>query len=181
MRRALVCLMLLLLPATSVANDWDALDSPTAIVLMRHALAPGTGDPAGFDLDDCGTQRNLDSRGRDQARGIGAALRARGIDIAAVWTSQWCRSHETATLLDVAAVTEVPSLNSFFSDRSRAGQQTDAVLDRLGNHDGGRLVLVTHQVNITALSGVFPRSGEMIVAEMESGDLTVTGRILIGP
>lgn len=181
MRQALVCLILLLLPAASGASDWGALDSPTAIVLMRHALAPGTGDPAGFDIDDCSTQRNLDARGRDQARGVGAALRARGIDFDAVWTSQWCRCRETAALLDVGSVTDVPPLDSFFSNRSRAGQQTHAALDLLRRHDGGRLVLVTHQVNITALTGVFPRSGEMIVAELEGGDLTVTGRILIGP
>lgn len=84
------------LPAS--ANDWDALDQPGAVAIMRHALAPGTGDPADFELDDCSTQRILSDAGRDQARRIGAAFRERGITFDRVLTSQWCRTTETAEL-----------------------------------------------------------------------------------
>ena len=75
----LVAFLLLVLPTPLWANDWDALRAPGAIALMRHAIAPGGGDPAGFVLGDCSTQRNLDNRGRDQARRTGEALRAQGI------------------------------------------------------------------------------------------------------
>jgi phosphohistidine phosphatase SixA len=181
MRHLLFCLILAVLPSALLANDWEALESPTAIALMRHALAPGTGDPANFDVDDCSTQRNLDDRGREQARRIGAALRERGVVFDGIWTSQWCRCRETAQLLDMGAVREVPPLNSFFGRRGHEEAQTQATLDLLAGIDDARLMLVTHQVNITALTGVFPRSGEIVVAERTADGLTVTGQILIDP
>lgn len=178
----IICLLwAICLPALAAANDWVALESPTAVALMRHALAPGTGDPTNFDLDDCATQRNLDDRGRAQARAIGAELRARGIVFDAVWTSQWCRCVETAELLALGTAQEIPSLNSFFQRRDRAEAQTAATRAALQTHSGGRLLLVTHQVNITALSGVFPGSGEIIVMDRRGDGLEVTGRILIAP
>lgn len=181
MRRFLFAFFCFLLPTIAAANDWAALERPGAIAIMRHALAPGTGDPARFDVTDCTTQRNLDDRGRDQARRIGAALRGRGIAFDAVWTSQWCRCRDTARLLDLGEVTEKPPLNSFFQSRENEQAQTRATLDLLAGAQGARLMLVTHQVNITALTGVFPRSGEIVVAELRDGALQVTGRILIDP
>ncbi|MEL7014159.1 MAG: histidine phosphatase family protein [Pseudomonadota bacterium] len=169
------------LPLASMANDWSALDSPTAIVLMRHALAPGTGDPANFALDDCSTQRNLDARGRAQASRIGDELRDRGIEFDAVWTRQWCRCRETAQLLALAPVTDEPALNSFFRTRSRGPVQSASVIEALTKRDIGRVLLVTHQVNVTALTDIFPASGEMIVAELGETGLEVTGRIEISP
>ena len=117
--------ILFLLPASVAANDWDALTEPGAFAIMRHALAPGTGDPADFRLDDCTTQRNLDARGREQARAIGAAFRDRGITFDVVLTSQWCRTRETAELLGLGEVVEAPALNSFFQ-RLRAARSADA-------------------------------------------------------
>lgn len=156
---------------------------PGAILLMRHALAPGTGDPAHFDLEDCGTQRNLSDEGRAQARAIGVALEERGIRVDEVLTSQWCRCRETAQLLDLGTVSDFPPLNSFFRDRSTAAAQTLATLDHLADlPDDHRPLLVTHQVNISALAGVFPRSGELIVVDIsEAGHVDVLGRILIDP
>lgn len=181
MIRAL-CLIAMLLPVSAVADDWDALKRAGAVALMRHALAPGTGDPAGFALLDCTTQRNLDQRGRDQARETGEALRRNGVEFDSVWTSQWCRSRDTAELMEMGAVQEVPSLNSFFANRARSGAQTAATLERIEMAEGQRILMVTHQVNITALTGIVPRSGEIIVAQMrEDGELEVTGRILIAP
>lgn len=181
MRLMLAALFLSICAQLAAAQDWEAVESPTAIVILRHALAPGGGDPAGFVLGECSTQRNLDARGRAQAARIGAELRARGIDFDAVWTSQWCRSAETAELLGLGAVQDVPALNSFFSNRARGPRQTRALLELLRDHAGGRLMLVTHQVNITALTEVFPRSGEMVVFEMKNGTPLVTGRILVDP
>lgn len=174
------CLILLLLPAAAAANDWDALSQPGAIAVMRHALAPGTGDPAGLTIGDCATQRNLDDRGRDQARAIGQAFRDRGVTFDTVFTSQWCRTRDTAELLDIGPVTEAPALNSFFGDFSTRDRQT-AETRALIAATPGRLMLVTHQVNISALTGRSTRSGEVLVIRLTGDGAEVLGSILIAP
>jgi phosphohistidine phosphatase SixA len=177
--RCVSVLALAVLPGLAVAQDLSPLSSPGAVGLLRHAIAPGTGDPENFNLDDCATQRNLSEEGRAQARRIGEAVRAAGIDIDRVWTSQWCRARHTAELLDLAPVEELPALNSFFRERTSGPEQTEAVRDALaGLPDGERAILVTHQVNITALTDVFPASGEMVVVDVDNdGTFEVTGRI----
>ncbi|MGG7564746.1 histidine phosphatase family protein [Rhodovulum sp. DZ06] len=143
----------------------DALSGPGPLVVMlRHALAPGTGDPAGFTLGDCSTQRNLDDRGRAQAARIGAALREAGFAPDAVLTSGWCRCRETAELIGLGAPERFQPLDSFFGNRAEGPAQTAALKARLAAMgDGEKLLLVTHQVNITALTGIFPSSGEAVV------------------
>ena len=169
--------------ARASPEGWEALRQPGAIAIMRHAVAPGGGDPAGFRLDDCTTQRNLDQRGRAQARAVGAAFRADGIAVDRVMSSEWCRCRETAELLALGKVEAWPSLNSFFSDGARRGQQTAATRDLLASlPKGQRAVLVTHQVNISALTGAYPASGEIFVLQVkEGGAVEMTGRILIDP
>lgn len=172
-------------PGAASANDspalWDALRSGTAFALMRHALAPGTGDPATVVIGDCTTQRNLSDRGRDQARRIGESFRANGIAAARVFTSAWCRCAETAELLRIGPVAVLPPLNSFFVTPERAAPQTEALQKWLTENRGRNpLVLVTHQVNITALTEVYPRSGEIVVARLDShGNIRVLGTIHI--
>ncbi|MGA9253714.1 MAG: histidine phosphatase family protein [Roseobacter sp.] len=178
--RLILTLLFTLLPTLALANDWDSLSEPGAVAIMRHALAPGGGDPANFDIADCTTQRNLDDRGRDQARAIGAALRDRGFTFDRVLTSQWCRCRDTATLLDVGPVTEAPALNSFFQDRSTSDAQT-ADAQGIISATEGTLMMVTHQVNITALTGVFPSSGEIIVIRATDTGVEVLGKIEIAP
>ncbi|NJN46098.1 MAG: histidine phosphatase family protein [Candidatus Competibacteraceae bacterium] len=178
--------LLLSLIATVVAKAadeadalWDAVKNGGHIVLMRHALAPGTGDPDRFQLDDCTTQRNLSAEGQQQARHTGQSFRDRGIEIGQVLSSQWCRCLETARLLDLGPVEPFPVLNSFFRQPGNGRQQT-AELKRFVSapFTGPSKVLVTHQVNITGLTGVFPQSGELIVlkADSEAG-IKVLGRI----
>ena len=87
--------------AQSDAELWAALREGEAFVMIRHALAPGTGDPTSFILEDCGTQRNLDGQGRDQAAAIGALFRDAGIRAPAVYSSQWCRCLDTAELMNI--------------------------------------------------------------------------------
>jgi hypothetical protein len=163
-------------PALAAPELWQALRSGAAVALMRHAEAPGTGDPAGFRLDDCATQRNLSAEGRAQAVRIGETFRRQGIPAAEVRSSAWCRARDTAAGLALGPVELAPPLNSFFG-RSAAGPESTAALRQLiaGLPAGKPGVLITHQVNITALTGVFPRSGEMVV--VRRGDLTVLGRI----
>ena len=158
---------------------WSALRSGDHLVLMRHALAPGTGDPAGFTLGDCDTQRTLSEQGREQARRIGDRFRANGILVAGVYASQWCRSFETAELLALGPVQALPSLNSFFQAYDRGDSQTRALRNWIAKQALGRpLVLVTHQVNITSLADVYPASGEMVVLHhAESGALSVVGTL----
>lgn len=161
------------------ASLWQALRSPGHIAIMRHALAPGGGDPDGFQLRDCATQRNLSDGGRDQAKRIGARLRANGVTAARVLSSQWCRCLETARLLGFGAVTELPALNSFFATMSDSDAQTAALQDWIKTQPlTTPTVLVTHQVNITALTDIFPASGELVVLRRTSdGTLTVVGSV----
>ncbi|MEJ5357435.1 MAG: histidine phosphatase family protein [Desulfobacterales bacterium] len=146
---------------------WEALRQGGRVVLLRHALAPGTGDPPGFRLGDCRTQRNLSAEGRDQARAIGEAFRRRGIPRDRVFSSRWCRCRETAALAfgDYQAH---PALDSFFANPAREGEKTAALRQLLGEHPPGpgNLVLVTHQVNITAFTGVVPAPGEMVLVKL---------------
>ena len=159
---------------------WQALRSGQAVALMRHALAPGTGDPANFDVDDCSTQRNLSDRGRQQARDTGERFRQNGIEQAQVYSSRWCRCLETARLMALGDVTPFEGLNSFFRDRSTEPARTAATRELIAEHvaaGGPPLLLVTHQVNITALTDVFPSSGEIIVVAPDADGLRMLGRI----
>lgn len=157
--------------AADEASLWKALGSEGHFALMRHALAPGIGDPDEFDIDDCGTQRNLSDEGRDQARRIGDRFKANGIAQAIVMTSQWCRCRETAELLLLGPVTDLPAMNSFFQAAGRRGPQTESLRQWLKDHALDQpLVLVSHQVNISAFTGQFTRSGEMVVMRRVGAD-----------
>lgn len=159
-------------PASASETDseaaWQLLKQPGSVALMRHADAPGTGDPPGFRLDDCATQRNLGPDGRAQATQLGEAFRQRGVAVSQILVSQWCRARETAALMALGPVVDVPdALNSFFERRSERDSATAALRSRLQAlpPDAAAVVMVTHQVNITALTGVFPRSGEIVVLQ----------------
>jgi len=170
-------------PATADEAGWATLGRPGGVAVMRHALAPGTGDPVAFELGDCATQRNLDAVGRAQARAIGAELRDRGVTFDRVYASEWCRCIETAELLDVGPVTPLPIVNSFFRDRAAGPAQTAALRDFIAGITGaGRILFVTHQVNITVLTGVVPASGEILaLGTGTGGEMAVAGRIRIDP
>jgi phosphohistidine phosphatase SixA len=172
--------------APAQANEaeaaWGALRAGGKLVLIRHALAPGTGDPPGFVLEDCATQRNLSDEGRAQAARIGEAFRANGVAVDRVLSSGWCRCSETAVLA-FGAVEVWPPLHSFFQDSSSGPAQTAEVGAAVAAWAGpGTLVMVTHQVNITALTGVFPGSGEVIALEPapdQSAGFAIVGRLTI--
>ena len=177
-----LALLLGALPGPSAAGEaaaWQGLRSGGHVAMMRHALAPGTGDPANFTLGDCGTQRNLSDEGRAQAARIGARFRKEDIASARVFSSQWCRCLETAEQLGLGAVEALPILNSFYERRENEERQTRGLEGWLAEQDLDRpVVLVTHQVNITALTGVFPTSGEMVVIRrLQDGGLVVVGTI----
>lgn len=158
---------------------WAKLRQPNHVALLRHALAPGTGDPPQFRLGDCTTQRNLNDRGREQAARIGARFRDHNLSPARVYSSQWCRCLETARLLDLGPVKELPILNSFFRQYERRQSQTRDLREWLDKDALDEpVILVTHQVNITALTGVYPSSGELVIIRVSpGGDVSVIGTI----
>lgn len=151
------------------------------VVLLRHALAPGTGDPAGFRLGDCSTQRNLSTEGRRQAIAIGAQWRRQDLPVDRVLTSRWCRARDTARLLAVGKVRAYPALDSSFtvpdSVADRRAAKVRALIER---HRGrpGVLVLVGHQVNIVDVTGVAPASGGAVVVKANAdGSVRVVGTL----
>lgn len=180
---AAALLAFLLVQAPASAGDaeaaWAALRQGGHVALMRHATAPGTGDPPGFRLEDCTTQRNLSAAGRGEAEALGRAFRGRGVAVDGVYSSQWCRCLETARLLGQGEVVPLPALNSFFETPEREGPQMAALRAWLREQPPkGAVVLVTHQVVITSLTGIFPSSGEVVVATPTAeGGLDVVGRI----
>jgi broad specificity phosphatase PhoE len=161
---------------------WAALQAGGCAILLRHAQTePGVGDPPGFRLDQCSTQRNLSAAGREQAQRFGAALRARGVRIDEVRSSRWCRCLDTARLAFPAlAVQPFAPLDSFFDDRRTEPQQTAAVRRYLADLGSRNALLVTHQVNIAALTGQFAAMGEAIVVRSVAADAAaVVGRIRV--
>jgi phosphohistidine phosphatase SixA len=181
------CLVLLMLALGTAAQAqtapdkqaWEALKRPGTIVLFRHANAPGIGDPSGFAIKACHTQRNLDAEGRAQALHIGERFRQQGVVVSAVLSSQWCRTLETAQLAFPGLVQEAPAFNSFFNDRATESAQAVAAREQLGAWRGtGVLVVVTHQVNIVALTGVSPASGEGVVLHRKGREFTVVAKII---
>ncbi len=181
MRRAFALFVLLLsisapLKAAQVA---DAMRAGGVAILIRHATAPGTFDPPGFRIDDCATQRNLSTEGRAEAQRIGSHLKSLGLKPGEVLTSQWCRCRDTASLA-FGTARDWPALNSFISARESEAAQVAEVRARIARIKPGEapLVLVTHQVMVTAISGIYPQSGEaVVVAPEKKGGIRVIGSV----
>lgn len=171
-------------PAAQAADDglWQTLRSQDGlVVLYRHAIAPGGGDPADFRLGDCSTQRNLSAEGRQQARDIGRELRRNRVPVDEVRSSRWCRARDTARLMDVGRVRATPALDSVFTaPASRAARQERQTRQLIRAHRGqeGVLLLVGHQANIIDLTGIAPASGEGVVVRADrKGRIRVVDRI----
>lgn len=147
----------------------DRLKAGGHILMIRHALAPGNGDPPNFKIGDCSTQRNLNKTGRTQARNIGDWLRANGVSSARVYSSQWCRCLETAKLMELGPVQELPALNSFYEriqDREPNLSDLNGFISRQPA-DGELIVFVTHFVTISAVAGESVSSGEGVLVELD--------------
>jgi phosphohistidine phosphatase SixA len=178
---ALLLILGLGLPVPATADDalWSRLKAGGQVVLLRHATTtPGVGDPPGFRLDDCVTQRNLTEAGREESRRIGAAFKARAIPVGRVLSSRWCRCLETARLAFGTAEPWEP-LSSLFADRTRQVEQTRAFRALAGERRaGGNTILVTHGANVVAFVGASPVTAEMVIITPEgNGAFTVAGRL----
>jgi broad specificity phosphatase PhoE len=169
------------LPASAAASDavWNLLRAGGQVVLLRHGTTtPGVGDPPGFRLEDCTTQRNLNDEGRSESRRIGATFRARAIRVGQVLSSPWCRCLETARLA-FGRAEPWTALDNLFGKRSREAEQVAAMRERVSQRPvDGNLVLVTHGSTIHALTGQSVAMGEFLVVTPEgSGRFRVAGRI----
>lgn len=186
-RRSFIGLLPLLATApAAIASDpdsaalWRRLKAGRHVLLMRHAATvPGIGDPAGFDLARCGTQRNLSDEGRASARRVRAAFERHAIPLAAVLSSRWCRCLDTAQLA-FGRVQPSPMIDSMFTDDEAARRsKLAAVRAYLQAYKAeGNLVMVTHDVNIRALADRSVVQGEMVVATIRpDGNLNVVATL----
>ena len=186
LRSALVLSLLLSLSIQpSYANElliWDKLNASSAkgyVLLLRHSLAPGVGDPENFKLGDCSTQRNLSQEGRNDASEIGAWIKRQKVKIYRVESSRWCRARQSAELLDIGKVKLNKNLDSLFRESNlESHPKTLKTKQQIISHRNkkGLLVLVGHYVNIAALAGVGVDSGEgVIVKANKNGVIKVLG------
>lgn len=175
--RRRVLLAALALPATALARQdsavfWRLAREGGNVFLMRHASTePGTGDPPNFTLGNCATQRNLSERGRREAKQAGQRFASEKVQLARVSTSAWCRCVDTAQLAFGDAKPEVwPALNSFFQGQGDGDAQGREVLQAAAAlRAPDNWMLVTHQVNITQLTGVYPGMGEILLTRPVTG------------
>ena len=167
---ALLSLGLLALTSLSAAETTSNAEWAGKVIFMRHALAPGFGDPQAFRIDDCSSQRNLNSAGREQARALGVSLRQAGVLPVAIYSSQWCRCWQTAELLALGDYQQHPGLNSFFQNIVDREQTLARLADLLATLDdaSGPYLMVTHQVVISAVTGISPASGGMVAYDLAS-------------
>jgi phosphohistidine phosphatase SixA len=181
MRILLLATLVLVLPARAAADDavWELLRGGAQVVLMRHTITtPGVGDPTGFRLDDCATQRNLTDVGREDARRVGAAFRQHAIPVGRVLSSPWCRCLETSRLAFGKAETWTP-LSNLFDHRAGEAEQMRALREIAGRRPtGGNLVLVTHGSVVQPLTGIQPAPGELVVLTPDGpGRFRIAGRL----
>ena len=171
-------MFLMLMPVSGLSADTPqepvraALAQTGAnVVFMRHALAPGYGDPDNFQIEDCNTQRNLDEAGRRQAEAIGRYFRELQITFTAILSSRWCRCTQTAELLNYGSWSEFDGLNSFFQghvDRQETLALLKDKLDSLSSDD--MVLMVTHQVVISAITDISPPSGGLVIYNTSTQD-----------
>lgn len=172
-------------PAHAQTNFSSDLRDGNHVLLMRHADAPGFGDPTGYRLDQCSTQRNLGQRGKTQAIAIGQWLSTQEINAANVISSPWCRCIDTAKLLHKGSVKISPALGSFFDDMSLENEQTLAleklIRNQLNENPTTPLILVTHHVNIQAYTGKMVNVGDMILVKVDKNGKKVSQQIFPSP
>ncbi len=152
----------------SVHADWKPGIDGNKIILIRHSIAPGSGDPSGFNINKCDTQRNLSKEGINQSKNIGKLFKENRIKIHKVLSSQWCRCKDTAKYA-FGKYKEFSALNSTFQSPfdKNAQKQLKELKDYIKNWEGngGNLILVTHYVVISALTNFAPRSGEIVIID----------------
>ena len=145
----------------------NQLEDGGKLIFIRHAYAPGNGDPNNFNLNDCSTQRNLNKEGREQAQQIGKFFKKNNIEIEKVLSSEWCRCKETAKIAFKNFSTN-NFLNSFYSSKyaKNKDKQIKALNDYIRKFQSDKnLILITHYVLISEVLNYAPSSGEIVVSD----------------
>lgn len=157
---------LFVVTASAADNRFDG-----SVIFLRHAMAPGNGDPREFDLKDCHTQRNLDKTGRLQARAIGKRIAAGKLKLAGIYSSEWCRCLETAQLLDLGTVTPFSGLNSFYQNHAPRDATLAKLMAKLDSlpRDGAPVIMVAHYVTIQAIANIAVPSGGAVLYDLTTG------------
>jgi phosphohistidine phosphatase SixA len=168
---ALSCIAaaMLLVPLNSSAEDLSRMRGwvpQPYVILLRHADAPGRGEPANFDLNDCSTQRGLSDKGREDAVKLGHTLKALGVNVTKVVASRWCRARQSAELLGFGPVEESRVFDNFDLNKDRSQFLLENERKMVASwHGPGVLVVVTHSSNLKALTKVTPAPDSIMVAE----------------
>ena len=175
-----IIVLFLILNTHSLANDLvlASLQDGKKLIFIRHAIAPGNGDPENFDIMDCNTQRNLDEKGIQQSKKIGLYFKKNKIKIDKVLSSQWCRCKDTAKIAFKKFKT-FNALNSFYDEKFAANKsnQIEDLKKYIKKWDSDKnLVLVTHYVVISSILGIGSSSGEIIISDK---NLNIIGRVKI--
>ena len=157
--------VLIFFPLISLSDINQAIKkSNTNVIFLRHALAPGYGDPEIFRLEECETQRNLDSKGIEQAKSIGDYLKINNIQFSEILSSEWCRCIDTAYNMDIGEWKKFEGLNSFFQNFSSKSKVLKKLNTKLKEIKSDELVLmITHQVVIYNITGISPPSGGFVL------------------
>ena len=164
--------------AYSVEEVLTSLKEGGKIIFIRHALAPGNGDPENFDLNDCSTQRNLNQRGIEQSKFIGSIFNKNQIKIENVYSSEWCRCIDTAKFAFKNYET-FSALNSFYDIRFEANEERQITqLKEFINQWNGKenIIFVTHFVVISSMLNIGTSSGEIVITDK---NLNIIGSIFL--
>jgi phosphohistidine phosphatase SixA len=184
--RLLLILFVLVCVSSATAEEaelWPALRAGGHVALVRHAgTVGGSGDPPGFTLDNCASQRNLTLKGKAEARRLGELFRLKEVPIGKVLSSRWCRCIETAALMGLAAPELAPTFDNAFTFRDRIAELTAGARAIVAAWSGpGTLAVMTHGANILPLTGIMPEEGGVVVVKGDPANaagLRVVGRIL---
>jgi phosphohistidine phosphatase SixA len=165
--------------ADDAAEAWKALRAGGHVALMRHTDAPGgIGDPPGFRVEDCATQRNLSAKGRVDAEKIGSRLKGEGIAFGKMLSSPWCRCIDTAKLLNLGPVETEATFGNVVVLRDQRDALTAGARALIAKWNGpSNLLIVTHGANIAALTTISPASGEIVVVRGGRGSVEPVGRL----
>ena len=181
LRLVLMCLAVMMLtPAAATEAGWALLREGGHVVLIRHAMSPGSRDPANFNVDDCSTQRGLSEQGRQQADRIGTLISVRGAKTEQILSSRYCRCLDTAGYaFDDRKPVIFAALDPLPADPALAKAQQDEIIAREKSYSGsGNLIMVTHKDVIQGLTGVSAHEGEAVIVEADGDKLRVLGKIL---
>lgn len=173
----LLCSFIIFQPLqASEAQAWQALSEGKAVALMRHAYAPDTNEISAYEPQRCEGERNLSKNGVEQAKKIAQIIRSKNIETMRVFSSSLCRCIDTGKAFEFEPVNKLALINSFFNDREKGPEQSDAlrqwIIDAINNPEQP-IMLVSHGLNVSALTGVYAEQGDVLILSEKDNELVV--------